>query len=61
MPAAVRQPEALRVREVAAALALSPTSVRRRVADGTIHAAKIGGAVRIPSGEVSRLLGRGDR
>jgi len=46
MTVATRPPEALRVREVAAALALSPTSVRRRVADGTIHAVKIRAVLR---------------
>lgn len=41
--------------ELAAILSLSESSVRRRIADGTIAAMKIGGAVRVHASELARL------
>jgi excisionase family DNA binding protein len=46
----------LTIDEAADALALSPATVKRRIEDGTISTAKIGGALRIPRGEIDRLL-----
>lgn len=43
--------------QVAEALQLSLRTVRRLIALGDIRAVKIGRAVRIPAGELTRLLG----
>ena len=42
--------------EVAAALRVTSQTVRSRVADGTLRAVRLGGVIRIPASEVSRLL-----
>jgi excisionase family DNA binding protein len=49
------------VKEAAAALRLSPQTIRARVRDGTLRAARIGRApnapLRIPAPELDRVLG----
>lgn len=42
--------------EVATALGVSEKTVRRRIADGSIRAIRLGRAVRVPNVEVERLL-----
>ena len=41
--------------EVAAVLGISRRSVARRIADGSLRAVKIGGAVRVPEGALEEL------
>lgn len=43
-------------RMVAAELGLSEKTIRRRLADGSIGATRIGGSLRIPATELQRLL-----
>ena len=54
------RPELLTVRQTAEWLGVSPTTVRRRVRDGSLDALKLGESraapVRIPSDEVTRWL-----
>jgi excisionase family DNA binding protein len=48
----------LTVEEVAAQLGVSTKTIRRRLKDGTIRRAPLGGrAVRIPASEIARLAG----
>ena len=44
------------VREVAEYLRISPSTVTRRVQDGTIRGVRVGGTIRIPTSEVARVL-----
>jgi excisionase family DNA binding protein len=48
--------ELLKVAEVAVALRVSGETIRRRVADGTIRGFVLGRVIRIPRGELERLL-----
>ena len=43
------EPALLSVRQYAARAGLSPCTIRRRIADGTLASTKIGGAIRIPA------------
>ena len=49
-------PVGLTTKEAAAALKLSPDTVRRWCADGTLRAARVGRLLRVPASEVARLL-----
>ncbi|MCF7552591.1 helix-turn-helix domain-containing protein [Pseudonocardia sp. WMMC193] len=52
-------PAAATVNEVALRLRISPESIRRGVASGTVRALRFGRAVRIPEVEIEGLLVEG--
>jgi predicted site-specific integrase-resolvase len=52
-----RPPAAVSVHDAAGAIGISPTSMRRRIRDGTIRAVRIGGRVVVPTAEIARVLG----
>jgi excisionase family DNA binding protein len=53
--------QAVPVAEVARALSISRATAHRRIADGSIHAIRIGPTVRVPVAELRRLLDGGAR
>jgi excisionase family DNA binding protein len=55
-PAHATSRDLLKVAEVAVALRVSGETIRRRVADGTIRGVVLGRVIRIPRGELERLL-----
>jgi excisionase family DNA binding protein len=52
----IRAPLLLSVREVAAALGVTPRTINRRVLDGTLHSVRLGKVVRIPAQELDSIL-----
>lgn len=51
------RPEALTVTMAAKRLNYSPSTIRNMIADGRLHALNVGGHKRIPSSEITRILG----
>jgi excisionase family DNA binding protein len=52
----LRSPLALSIDAAAASLGIARVSMRRRIADGTIRAVRIGGRLVVPLTELERLL-----
>jgi excisionase family DNA binding protein len=49
-------PRLLTTGEAATALRVTSQTIRRRIDDGTIHAVRLGGIVRIPATELDRVI-----